>query len=46
MKVLATIGVVLACLLMASEVFSLIAILIGVVFFLVKVVRSNEHDSW
>jgi len=46
MKVLGTIGIVLACLLMASEVFSLIAILIGVVAFIVKVVKSNEHNSW
>jgi len=46
MKVLATIGVVLTLLFMASEVLSLIAILIGVVFFFAKVVKSNEHDSW
>jgi hypothetical protein len=46
MKVLGTIGAVLLCLIVRSEILSMIGILVAAVAFFSLIGKENVHDSW
>ncbi len=46
MKILATIGAVLACIIVRSEILSLMFLLVGAIAFLLTVIEANPNDNW
>lgn len=46
MKILAVIGAVIGCLVIRSEIISLLFLLVGGIALLLTIVEANPNDNW